>query len=165
MDDQLKMNGWFTVESFDENGVPWREEFPNGTTNVGLNDILSVYLAAGTQKTIWYGGLIDNAGFSALSANDTMSSHAGWVELTTYTEGVRQTWTPGAVSGQAVSNSVVMTFTLSGTVVIKGAFLASVNTKGGTTGILWATGSFAAAQSKVATQQITITYTCSSTGG
>ena len=153
--------GRFIAEGIDRDGrVMWREPFKNGTTNGGLDNVLSVYLGAGTQTTIWYMGLIDNAGFSTLAAGDTMSSHAGWSESTAYTEGVRQTWPPAAVSGQAITNTTNVTFSINATVTIAGAFLVSNSTKGGSTGILWATGQFTSAQALTSGQSLKITYTC-----
>ena len=39
------------------------------------------------------------------TAGDTMSSHAGWTEITAYAESVRQTFVDGGVSGKSCSNS------------------------------------------------------------
>lgn len=141
-----------------------RGKFKNATCLAGVNDILSVYLGAGTQKTVWYLGLIDNAGFSTLSTADTMASHGGWTESATYSEGVRQTWTPSAVSGQSITNPTAAVFSINGTVTLQGAFLVSNSTVSGTSGILWATGSFQSTQSMVNGQQLKITYTCNGTG-
>lgn len=153
--------GRFMAQGIDVDGsILWTERFPNGTTNVGLDNVLSVYLGAGSQTLTWYMGLIDNAGFSTLAAGDTMSSHAGWAESTAYSESVRQTWTPAAVSGQTITNTTNVTFTMNATVTIAGAFIVSNNTKGGTTGILWATGQFSSAQALTSGQSLKVTYTC-----
>lgn len=157
--------GRFTWEIVNPDGTVGRSgEFKNATTNAGLNSALSVYLAAGTQLTTWYMGLINNSGFGGLAAADTMSSHVGWTELTSYTESVRQTWTPGAVSGQSVNNPTAVAFTINATVTVNGAFLVSNSTKGGTTGTLWATGSFGSPQSLTSGQVLRLTYTCTATG-
>ena len=63
-----------------------------------------------------------------------------------------------------MQNSAVMVFTMSATVTIKGGFLISNNTKGGTTGTLFATGLFGSAQALVSGQSLKVTYTCSATG-
>lgn len=160
-----KFSGRFDVECRNADGsLAWRDSFPNGTTDAGINDNLAVYLASGTQKTTWYLGLIDDSGFSALNVTDTMASHTGWTESTAYAESVRQTWTPGAVAGKSVTNSSSPTFTMNATVTIKGAFLVSSNTKGGTAGTLWATGAFSAEQSLVSGQTLHFSYTCTGTG-
>lgn len=136
---------------------------PNLVPTVGLNHALSITLAAGTQVTTWYAGLVANSGFSAFAAGDTMSSHAGWTEDQNYTEANRQTWTPGAVSGGVVSNSTSMNFTMNATTTIKGGFLVSNNTKGGTSGTLFAEGAFSANQAMSSGQVLKITYTSTAT--
>lgn len=157
--------GKFYLECYNPDGsLAWKEEFPNGTTTAGLNSIESVYFAAGSQITTWYLGLIDNAGFSSLNASDTMGSHGGWAESTAYSESVRQTWSPGAASGGVITNGTAASFTMNATATIKGAFLTSSNTKGGTTGTLWATGAFDSNQAVVSGQVLKVTYTCTATG-
>lgn len=156
-----KFEGIWKVECFNPDGsLAWEDEIHNGVTNAGINDNLAVYFNSGTQKPTWYGGLIDNASFSALSAGDTISSHSGWIENNNYSESVRQTWTSGAPSGQSITNSASMVFSINATVTIKGAFLVSNSTKGGASGILWSTGTFASGnQSLVNGQQLKLTYT------
>src|SRR6185436_7888487 len=66
----------------------------NGVTNIGLNTILDVMFNTGSQVDPWYIGLIDGSGAQTLAAGDTMGSHAGWAELTAYSETFRQTWNP-----------------------------------------------------------------------
>jgi hypothetical protein len=161
----LLIGGYFTAWWLDEEGYLHSERLKNGINNGALNDILAVYLGAGTQKPTWYFGLIDNAGFSALSVNDTIASHAGWTENQAYAEAVRQTWTPGAVAGQAIANPTPATFTINAPAVIQGLFLASNNVKGGTTGQLWATGLFGSGpQTLISGQPLKVTYSLSAAG-
>lgn len=118
----------------------WDERWENLIVNQGLDDLLSITLAAGTQDTTWFIGLISAT--PTVAAADTLASHAGWTEVTAYDEANRQAWTAGAVSGQAVSNSAapaVFTINANGT-GIGGAFLAGVNS--GTSGRLYAAGAF-----------------------
>lgn len=114
-------------------------EWQNLIVNAGLNQLLDTGLAGAGP---WYLGLTD--GTPTVAAGDTLTSHAGWVEVTGYDEAARQAWTPGAVSGQAVNNNAsaaVFTITANST-TIGGAFLADNATKGGTTGLLFAAGAF-----------------------
>src|SRR5690349_14341590 len=57
------------------------EEFPNTVVTVGKNLALDTFLA-GSAYTVTgpYMGLISSVGYSAISAADTMASHAGWAE-------------------------------------------------------------------------------------
>ena len=161
----IEWAGRWTGIAYDIDGSEmWRVEFPNGTTNAGITNNLSVYLGGGTQSTTWYLGLIDNAGFSTLAAADTMASHAGWTEATTYTEATRPTWTPGAAAGQSITNPTEVTFSINGTVTLAGAFIVSNNTKSGTSGTLWAHGQFSSLQSLVNGQSFKLSYTCTGSG-
>ena len=68
-----------------------------------------------------------------------MSSHAGWTEITAYDEGARPAWGPDTAASNKIANSTKASFTMSSAQNAKGLFLASVNTKGGTLGILFST--------------------------
>lgn len=161
----LLIGGFFTAWGLDWHGRPFRHVLKNGINNTALNDILSVYLGGGTQKPTWHFGCIDNAGFSALNVNDTIASHAGWVENQAYAEAVRQTFTPGAVAGQAITNPTPATFTINAPAVIQGLFLVSNNVKGGTSGLLWATGLFPGGpQTLIAGQPLKVTYSLTAAG-
>mgnify|MGYP001571836527 CR=1 FL=1 len=129
---------------------------------VGINDVQDVAFNAGTQRATWYVGLINNASFTSIDAADTMASHANWVEThTVYSEATRPEWTEGAASGGATTNSAAVTFTFTASIPVKGVFLTSVNTKGGTTGILITSPSllFSTARSYVSGQTLKVTIT------
>jgi len=132
----------YRITCFDKHGnLKWVEEVPNLVTTEGLNNLLDATLGGTTPETAWYVGLINNAAFSALAAGDTLASHAGWTEFTTYT-GNRQTWTKnGVAAAGAMSNSSSKaSFPITGTATLNGAFLASAAT--GTTGVLYGEASF-----------------------
>lgn len=90
----------------------------------------------------WCAGLIDNSGFSALAAADTMSSHSGWSEFTGYSQTTRVAWGPSSSTAQLLTNGTLMTFDISASGTLYGAFITSDNTKSGTSGTLWSTGAF-----------------------
>ena len=160
--DIFKLKGRYKIEHFSKSGEKKGEYFlDNGVTTVGKNHILDVEFHAATQVTTWYIGLIDNSGYSALADGDTMSSHAGWNEFTTYDESTRQEWTEGAASSGSITNSTPVTFTISGSGTIKGLFVVSNSTKSGTTGTLWATGTFASTVPVVDNDVFKVTYTVS----
>lgn len=154
----LRVGGVFRIQHI-RNGVVINDfTAKNGVTNEGLNDILDVYLDAGSQKTLWYVGLIDDP--ATLAAGDVMNSHAGWTEATEYDETNRVTCVFEEPSGQSVSNSVTAaTFTINATISVHGVFLTSDNTKSGTTGTLWATAPFATKLDLVSTDVLNVTYT------
>ncbi len=162
----LLIGGYYHATCYNADGsVAWKDVAKNGVTNAGLNDIIGVYLASVTQKTAWFIGLIDNAAFSSLNVADTMATHTGWAESSAYSESVRQTWTPGSVAGQSVTNPTPATFTANASVTLYGLFLVSNSTKGNTAGVLWATGGFqSGTQSLTTGQTLKVTYSLSAAG-
>lgn len=133
----------------------------NGIVDVGINHLLDVGFDAATQTTTWSMGLVDNSGFTAFADADTMGSHTGWNEFTTYSEANRPTWNPDPASARSISNGTSTDFSISGSGTLKGIFITSVNTKGGTTGILWATAAFASTVSVTNGDILKVTYTIS----
>lgn len=153
---------WRFFATNPDGSIAWEDGFKNAITNEGLDNLLSVYLGAGSQHLTWYMGLVNNASFSTFAAADTLASHAGWLEAAgggvAYT-GNRKTWTPAAVTGQVITNTTAVQFAITATITIYGAFLASAAT--GTSGTLFATGAFASPQSLVSGQTLNGFYTCS----
>lgn len=156
-----RIRGQWSVECYRDGKLIWEDTFHNIVVNVGLNHILSIILAAGTQITTWYLGLL--ASSPTVAAADTMGSHSGWTEDQNYSESVRQTFTPGSVASQSVDNSASKaTYSINGTTTIGGAFLTSVSTKGGSTGTLFAGGAFSGGNRAVIsgdTLKVQATYT------
>lgn len=134
----FSLGGRFRIPIFSADGCLKTVRLaPNSVTDAALNDVLEVYFRSGTQKTAWYIGLISSASFVALADADTIASHAGWTEFTDYSEGTRGAWSPGAATGGTLQNSTYPTFTVTVAGTVKGAFLVSNSTKGGTTGLLY----------------------------
>jgi hypothetical protein len=128
-----------------------------------LNHILDVGFHGSTAVATWYLGLINSAGFSALAAGDTLASHAGWTETTSYT-GSRPAWTEGASSGQATTNAATVDFAMASTVTVHGLLLASVAS--GSSGTLFCTAGFAGgSQSVVSGDTLKTTLTISAASG
>lgn len=142
-----KSAGGFELTITRKTGEVEKYVFPNGSTTQGRNYLLDAAFRNSGTTANWYIGLIDKTSFSELNVADTAASHGGWVEFEDYDESVRQTWTKSAASGGIINASAASTFTINAVSPLQylaGAFVASVNTKGATTGILWATGQFAA---------------------
>jgi len=153
--------------------------FHNDITNEGKNKLLDVHFHADTAITAWFMGLIDNAGYSALAATDTYDdidqAGNGWDEFQTYTDAgngdsatTRPAWPEDAASGQAITNSTVVVFDITGTATVKGLFLvggiANANLKGDHApgGNLWATALFGSGDVAVLNgDQLKVTYTVS----
>ena len=147
-----------------DGALKWSDTFDNLVVNAGLDDSLDKHLRGSAYTAAWYIGLTD--GTPTVAAADTSASHAGWAEVTAYTEGTRQAATFAAVSGQSTSNTASpasFSINANGTTV-GGAFLISVSTKGGATGILYGGGAFTAGDKLLDsgdTLQVTLTATAS----
>lgn len=163
LDASIGTRGEFTIECFSPDGeLKWAERVKNGTCSAALDSILNVYFRSVTQITAWYCGLIDNAAYTALAAADTMASHAGWAESVAYSESVRQTWSPAAASSQTITNGTAMSFTMTGTGTLRGAFITSASDKSGATGTLFATAAFTGGNMTwAAADVIKVTYAAS----
>jgi hypothetical protein len=124
-------------------------------------------LTSVAQITTWYIGLYGAGASNTPAAGDTMSSHAGWTEVTTYSNATRVAAT--FVTATTANPSVVTnsaspaTFNINGTATVGGAFLTSGSAKGGTTGTLFSAADFAAPgdRSVVSGDVISVTYTFS----
>lgn len=138
-------------------------EVANGVTNIGKDSMLDTFFLGNGLPAGWYHGLINNAGYSAVAAADTMASHAGWAEFTAYTPGARPEWQPSAPSGQAVTNASPMEFTITSAGTLQGGFIVTNDTKGGTTGILWATALYGTPLVVAISDIVRNTYTTSLT--
>ncbi len=159
--DAMSLKGHFHVQHIRAGKVLGEYDIHNLITDVGLNHILETEFHGGTPITTWYVGLVDNAGFSAFAVGDIMSSHAGWVESQAYVAATRPQWTAGAAASRQITNAVTVDFTMNATVTIKGLFITSVNTKGGTTGVLWSGAAFGSTVPVNNNDVLKVTYTLS----
>ena len=166
--EKVKAGGVFTVQCFDSEGnLKWVEEKHNLVVNVGLKDMNDKYFTGSSYTAAWYIGLYGAAASNDPAAGDTMASHAGWTEVTDYSEATRPAATFAAATTadpSVITNSAsVAVFSINGTTTVGGAFLTSDNTKGGTAGILFSASDFAAPgdRSVVSGDVINCTYTFS----
>lgn len=136
----------------------WSEDITNKIPTAGLNHILSIVLAAGTQITAWYVGLKDSG---SVVAGDTLASHGGWTEDANYS-GNRKAFTPGAAAAGSIDNSASKaSFAITGTTTLYGAFLASAAS--GSSGTLLAAVDFSSSRAVVSGDTVTVQYTLTAT--
>jgi hypothetical protein len=164
----IRGGGVFTVTCFDKDGnLKWEARSPNLVVNVGLKDMNDKYFSGSGYTAAWYIGLYGAASSNNPAAGDTMSSHAGWTEVTAYSQSTRPAATFGSATTadpSVIDNSgSVAAFSINGTTTVGGAFLTSNNTKGGTSGILFSASDFQSPgdRSVVNGDTVNVTYTFS----
>ena len=162
--------GRFEVICRDSEGnIKWTETIDNLVVNVGLQDMNTKYFTGSSYTAAWYLGLYGSGSTNNPAASDTMSSHAGWTEVTAYSQSTRPACSFGTASTanpSVISNSgSPATFSMSGSTTVGGAFLTSNNTKGGTTGTLFSASDFTSPGDRtvVSGDTLTVTYTFSLT--
>ena len=167
--DRLEAQGVFTVECFDADGnLKWSDEFHNTVVAVGKNLILDQALAGSAYTVVGpYMGLISSVSYSSISAADTMASHAGWTEAgaanaPTYTS-PRKTAAWSAASSGSKALSASLSFSITSTGTIKGAFLVAgtgaLSTIDNTAGTLISAGLFSGGDRAVLNgDTVTVSY-------
>lgn len=138
--------GRYTVVCIGPDGQEkWRDEFPNLVVNSGLKLMNDTFFAGSTYTAAWYLGLVTGpASSTVFAAADTMASHGGWTEDTTYSNATRPAATFGSatLADPSVIATTATSFAINGTTTVAGAFLTTNNTKGGTTGTLFSASDF-----------------------
>jgi hypothetical protein len=160
--EQLEAVGVYTATCFDKDGnVKWSEQFPNLVVTEGKNDLLTKYFKGSAYTAAWYIGLVDGASAPTYNAADTMASHAGWTENTSYSNSTRVAPTFGTASAGSLATTATA-FNINGTATIAGCFMVTNSTKSGTTGILYSAGSFTGGNKSVTSgDTLNVTYTAS----
>lgn len=166
-----KATGRFLMECYDKDGnLKWSAESQNLVVNVGLQYMAGVALTSTTQITAWYIGLYGSGATSNPAATDTAASHAGWLEVTPYSNATRPAATFTAATNanpSVVTNSgSAASFSINATSTVGGAFLISNNTKGGTTGTLFSAADFQSPGDRTVANgdTLNVTYTFSLAG-
>lgn len=172
MAEGAEANGRYHFQLYEYEGGPLVREWDQGNIvcTAGKNAAFNAFLA-GSAYTVTgpFLGLISSTTFSAVSVNDTMASHTGWLEAGSTNaptfSGARQTAVFSSASGGAIQLSTALSFTFTGAGTVQGAFLAfgtgAVATVGSTAGTLYSAGTFATAQPVVAGNVIAVSYSTS----
>lgn len=170
--DQCHIEGLFVAECFDADGnLKWRDVFANTVMTVGKNAMLDAALAGSSYSVTGpYMGMISSTSYSAISAADTMASHAGWLEAgnanTPTYSGNRKTCAWSSASAGAKALSSALGFSITGTGTIKGCFIlfgsGALNTKDDTNGTLYSAGLFTGGDRAVTNgDTVNVSYTTS----
>lgn len=166
--EKASAGGVFSVQCHDAQGnLKWEVKDHNLVVNEGLQDMNAKYFTGSGYTATWYLGLYGAAASNTPAAGDTMASHAGWTEVTAYSQANRPQCvfgTPTTADPSVATNSASpAVFSMNGSTTVGGAFLTSNNTKGGTTGTLFSAVDFSAPgdRSVVNGDTVTVTYTFS----
>jgi hypothetical protein len=169
--DSASAKGVYKIQCHDAQGnLKWEDEALNLVVNGGLQDMNAKYFTGSAYTAAWYIGLYGAAASNNPAAGDTMSSHAGWTEVTAYSQATRPACTFGtpttANPSVATNSASPASFSINGTTTVGGAFLTSNSTKSGTTGTLYSAADFSSPgdRSVVSGDTLSVTYTLSLAG-
>lgn len=164
------VKGVYTLECRDAEGnIKWTQDISNLVVNAGLQDMNAKYFTGSSYTAAWYVGLYGAASSNNPAASDTASSHAGWTEITPYSNATRPTCTFGtpttANPSVATNSASPAAFNINATATVGGAFLISNSTKGGTTGVLFSASDFQSPGDRTVASgdTLNVTYTFSLT--
>jgi hypothetical protein len=170
MKESATASGVFTITCYGPDGqIKWAESLTNLVVNQGLQSMVAQYMTGATYTATWYVGLYGAGASNDPAAGDTAASHAGWTEVTPYSNATRPACTFGTATTanpSVISNSASPAiYTIDATSTVGGAFLISDNNKGGTSGVLFSASDFAAPGDRnvAAADTINVTYTFSLT--
>lgn len=166
--ESARAGGVYHIECRDKDGnLKWSAQSHNLVVNVGLQDMNNKYFTGSAYTAAWYIGLYGAAASNNPAASDTAASHAGWTEITPYSNATRPAATFGAATSadpSVITNSASPAqFSINASNTVGGAFLISNNTKGGTTGILFSASDFQSPGDRAVTSgdTLNVTYTFS----
>lgn len=178
--EHAKATGVFVAECYGADGrLKWRDEFRNTVVTEGKNAALTHFLKGSTYTASQVLGLIEDTGYSAISATNTAgnitaagggSPTNGWNEAPSSTCASRGTPSFGTASAGSLATSSAVSFSIIATDTIKGAFLlcrstagtAPTTTVGNTNGALYSAGLFSGGDRAVANgDTLNVTYTAS----
>lgn len=125
--DKVKAGGVFRIQCRDREGnIKWEEQSHNLVVNEGLQDMNAKYFTGSGYTALWYLGLYGPAASNNPSAGDTMLSHGGWTEVTSYSQATRPQCvfgTPTTADPSVATNSASPAiYSINGTMTVGGAF-------------------------------------------
>lgn len=152
------------VYEHDVNGLDARTD-SNLVVTEGLNNLLGVALNGIVATPTWFFGLF-SANVTPVATWTAANFTANSTEITSNTEGysqtVRQTFVEAAAAAGSINNTAskaAFTIATATSITVWGAGLLSLNTKGGTTGILMSAAKFTAARTLFNTDIFNLGYT------
>jgi hypothetical protein len=160
VNDFVGVAGRFTVTCRDAEGnIRWEDDFPNLVVTAGKNDLLNKYFLGSAYTAAFFVGL---KGTGTIAAGDTMASHAGWTDITGYSNATRPAFTAASsTAGSSTNSASPAVFNINATNTVAGCFITTSSTVGGTTGTLFSAADFASSRAVLSGDTLTVTYTVS----
>jgi hypothetical protein len=160
VNDFVGVAGKFIVTCRDAEGnIRWEDGFPNLVVTTGKNDLLNKYFLGSSYTAAFFVGL---KGAGTIAAGDTMASHAGWSEITGYSNATRPAFTAASsTAGSSTNSASPAVFNINATNTVAGCFITTNSTVGGTTGTLFSAADFASSRAVLSGDTLTVTYTVS----
>jgi hypothetical protein len=163
MHEEAHATGQYEVSCYGKDGkLKWKDTIKNLVTTAGKNFALDTFLAGSAYTAAWYLGLVSITSYTAVAITDTAASHSGWTEDQNYSQASRPTAAWSSASGGSKALSAALSFSMNASTTIKGCFLISNSTKGGTTGTLYSAGLFTGGDKVVQNgDTLNVSYTAS----
>lgn len=159
LDGSLTPMGVFDVEIRRGGKVIARDISSNIVTTEGLNHILSIVLAGGTQVTTWYVAPFEG-NYTPVAGLTAATFTAAATECTAYDESARVAYVEAAPSGGVITNSASRAvFTINASKTLYGAALLSASAKSSTSGVCLAAARFSSSRAVVDNDEVACSYT------
>ena len=159
--DHVGVAGKFMVTCRDSEGrIRWEDGFPNLVVTTGKNDLLNKYFLGSAYTAAFFVGL---KGVGTIAAGDTMASHAGWSEITTYSNASRPAFSPASsTAGSSTNSASPAVFNINGSATVAGCLITTSSVQiPGTAGTLFSAADFASSRAVLSGDTLTVTYTIS----
>jgi hypothetical protein len=158
LDGSMPVMGVFELEHRRNGKLIGRDISSNIVTTEGLNYLLSVGLAGGSQVSPWYVALFEG-NYTPVAGLTAATFTAAATECTTYDESARVAYVEGTASGGVIDNSASRAvFTMNATKTIYGGALLSVSTKSSTSGTCLAAARFSSSRAVVDDDELSVRY-------
>ena len=155
----IPVMGVFDVEIRRGGKLIARDISSNIVSTEGLNHLLSVGLAGGSQVGTWYVAPFEG-NYTPVAGLTAATFTAAATECTAYDEATRVAYVEAAPSGGVITNSASRAvFTINASKTLYGAALVSASAKSSTSGTLLAAARFSSSRAVVDNDEVAIAYT------
>ncbi|HED38738.1 MAG TPA: hypothetical protein ENI76_10930 [Ignavibacteria bacterium] len=170
MESGVGFMGIFTLDHYREGELIHTQSGENIVVTEGLNHLLDVVLGGVAANDPWYVGIF-KGNYTPIATN-TAANALGSLGLFTECQDAdyatpatnRPAYIDAAASGGVMTNTASKAaYTMSATITVYGAFLASSQAKTATTGVLFCAKKFAASRAVISADVLNVTYQLTAT--